>query len=210
MRSIGTKTLAALALGLLAVTPGLSAADDPGYHLTGIMASDAGVAFAVIENADGQQKLLKENSPIGDGYVKSISSGSKTVVLTFPTGEISLRLTGSGKPVEFREEFSVSDFSDEVVPKSLNPATMAKLHALAANPEKLSETQLAPQVNKLLGLSEQTRIAAYNHQSVESTRALLERLQAHISSMGVDADYLGSLAVSDPEGSRRIYLFAEE
>lgn len=208
MRNSAKRSLTLALLGLLALPPGPAAADDD-YRLTGIMGSDTGMAFAVIESVDGQQQLLREGSAIGPGHVKSISARDKTVVLVFPTGELELRLKGSGMPNEFQEELTINDFYNETAQQSLDPGVVAKLLALAGTAEKIDEKQLILQVNKLLGLPEQAQIAGYDGQLLDSTHALLEQLGARISGMSEQDDFLGTIAVSDQDGHRRVYLSVE-
>jgi len=210
MRTPAARFLPLLLLGLFATPGTLAAAGDADYHLTGIIGSDSGAAFAVIETADGQQQLVREGSSIGPGYVKSISSGHRTVVLALPTGEISLRLTGSATHEEIRREFSIDDYDDQVEQIELEPTALPKLLALARNPKKFDETQLTLKLNQLLGLREQAQIAAYDRQAVGSASDLLDKLATQIAGMTEDANFLGTIAVSDQDGQRRVYISVKQ
>ena len=187
-----------------------TAANDGDYHLTGIMGSESAKAFAVIEQADGQQHLLSEGSTIGSGYVGSISTKNKAVILVFPEGELFLSLTGSGKPDDYEEEYSIDNYTGMVEQNSLDQATIGKLLALSSNAENIGENELTTRLNSLLGLSGQARIAAYNEQEVESTRDLLQQLATQLPAQAEQGSYLGTLAVSDNSGSRRVYLMKPE
>jgi hypothetical protein len=214
MKTIGTGFPAFLLLALFASPYGLSYADETGYRLSGIMGSDPGKAFAVIENADGEQQLLSEGSAVGPGYVKSISSQFKTVILAFPDGEIELRLTGSGKPDvggagmdEVEKAYSIDDYDTEAAEqKILDPEALVKLQRLASDDGELSEMQLRIRLNEALGLPEEARIATYEEQAAPSIRELLARINTRNSDMTDSGAFLGRIAVSDRNGSRRIYL----
>jgi hypothetical protein len=207
---IRKRYLALRLTGLLAITCAWPAAAATDYRLTGIIGSDGGMAFAVIESADGHQQLVQEGGSIGPGYVKRISAGDKTVVLAMPTGELSLRLTGSATPGEAREEFSMSDFYGDTTQQALDPAAIAGIQALAGDSEKLTDKQIALQLNKLLGLSDEAQVAAYDDQQVDSARALLKQLGKQISSQAGQGNFLGRIAVSDEQGQRRIYLTTDD
>lgn len=209
MENLGTGYRPLLLLLALGMSPAATATDAE-YHLTGVMGSEEGTAFAVIEDARGQQHLLRAGSAIGPGYVKSISSQHKAVVLVFPGGELTLRLSGSGKVDEPTEAFSIEAFYAQTENKAMDAESMSRLVELANNAEKLEDRQLSAQMNSLLGLSEQAQVAGFNDRQVDSPRAVLQQLRARISSM-TDSDMLvGTFAISDSDGGdRRLYLTIE-
>jgi hypothetical protein len=215
MNTIGTGFVVFLLLSLFIAPRGLAATDGAGYRLSGIMGSDPGNAFAVIENSSGEQQLLKEGSAIGSGYVKNISSKDKTVILSFQEQDITLRLIGSGMADEVQVErdeeqtYSISDFNEDTEQKTLEPDAVSRLLTLANDNGKFDENQLAAKVNELFGLREDAQIVAYDDQAVQSTRAVLEQLGVRISRTGEFGNFLGRIAVSDRNGRRRIYLMTE-
>ena len=74
-------------------------AQDRTYNLTGVMGSSSGKLFAVIEDANGKQRLLTEGDELDGGLVRQISADDKSVLLAFPDREVLLTLTGSARPV---------------------------------------------------------------------------------------------------------------
>lgn len=189
---------------LFCLSPALFAAED--YRLTGVIGSDSGKAFAVIERADGQQQLLGEGEAIDNGFIESISTQSKTVILAFSERRVILSLTGSGMPDEYQEEFSIADYYGEVEQKSLDRATLSKLQDLSTQSGNIGEQELARRLNHLLGLSEQAHIAAYEQQEVDSTRDLIQQLATVLPERVKIGNHLGTIAVSDSSGRRRVYL----
>lgn len=209
---IVSRVLRALS-GFVAVVFWMSptAANDGDYHLTGIIGSNSAKAFAVIELADGQQHLLAEGSTIDTGYVGSISAREKTVVLVFPEGKRFLSLTGSAMPddstEDSTEEYSIADYTGDVSSKVLDQTSLKKLRALASASEKMSDNERTTQLNRLLGLPSQARITAFNGSGVDSTRDLLKVLAAQLATRQDDmGGHLGTIAVSDEAGRRRVYL----
>lgn len=197
---------AAVVLTVLIGWASFTSADNSGYHLTGVIGSNGAKAFAVVEQPDGQQRLLSEGGAIGNGYVGSISVPDKTVTLIFPDGEQLLSMTGSAMPNDEKKEFSLADYSDEVVQHQVGPSSLEDLQVLAQNAEKMTDKEVAVQLNKLLGLPAQTQIAAFNHEGIESPRTLLQQLAAQLPERAKQGINLGSIAVSDEEGRKRIYL----
>ena len=115
-------------------------------------------------------------------------------------------MTGSATHEEIRREFSIDDYDDQVEQIELEPTALPKLLALARNPKKFDETQLTLKLNQLLGLREQAQIAAYDRQAVGSASDLLDKLATQIAGMTEDANFLGTIAVSDQDGQRRVYI----
>lgn len=207
MKNVGNEILAILLLGPFAITFGIAATDNTGYKVSGIMGSEQGMAFAVIENADGEQQLLSEGSAIGKGFIKSISSKNKTVILSLPEGEFLLRLSGGTPDEAQEEEYSTSEFYEITEQKNLEPEIIGKLITLAKNAQKLDDHKITIQLNELLGLSEKARVVAYNEQTIKSTSALLAKIEVKLPGAGESSNFLGSIAVSDENGQkRRIYL----
>lgn len=176
------------------------------YHLTGVIGSDSAKTFAIIEWPDGRQSLISEGDAVDNGYVESISVPDSTVTLAFPDGKLSLVLTGSGKPNEYREEFSIADYSSEVLRQPLERAAIAELRVLANSYEKLTKQQRTAQVNVLLGLPEDARIVALNHESVDSIDETLQEFLLQLPMDTSENAHLGSISVSDVTGRRRVYL----
>lgn len=203
-----------LLLGPFTAARVLGAENAEGYSISGIMGSDPGKAFAVIENAAGEQNLVSEGNAVGSGYVKSISAQHKTVILAFPDGDVELRLTGSRYPdtasaakEEAVKAYSITDYDEEVAEqKTLDPTAISKLQKLANDTGKLTESQLSVQLNEALGLPEEARIAAYEEQAVPSIRELLVQMSTTINEPTESGTFLGKIAVSDRYGSRRVYL----
>lgn len=199
------------ALLLVVWLPLVQAGED--YLLTGVIAaSGGGKAFAVIEQADGQQRLVSEGDVLGKGRVVAIYAEQKTVRLALPDGEILLTLRGSAHPVEQTEKYSIEDYNIEDYQEAqpsmqpLGEDAVQGLLELARQTQQLGEEKSRARLNKLLGLGSAASIAALNDERVDSTAQFLERMVVLLRKDGGGGDGVRSISVADDLGRRRIYL----
>jgi hypothetical protein len=198
----------ALLFTLLLVLAPRSYASEVEYRLTGVIGSTSGKVFAVIEDASGQQRLLREGDEIDDGRVGAISERSKTVRLVFPDGEILLGLSGSGREEEFVEEYAIEDY-EETGARSFSAEESAELRSLAAEAEKLGERESAARFRELLDLPEDARIVAFDDQKISSTRGMLRSMAKNMSDMAEGGGHFGTISYSSNTGNTRMYLMTE-
>ena len=185
-----------------------SAQADNEYLLTGVIsASGGGKAFAVIEQADGQQRLVSEGDSLGDGRVKKIHTETNTVRLELPGGDVVLTLRGSAHPVEHVEGYRIEDFQEESPSVlTLDDSAVQGLLELAGQAQKLGEEKSIVRLNKLLGLSSGASIAAFNEEQVDSSAQLLEQLAGVLAKGEDGVTHVGTISVADDLGHRRVYL----
>jgi hypothetical protein len=185
-----------------------AAAQETEYHLTGVIGSSSGKLFAVIEQGDGQQRLLSEGDAIGDGRVLAISAQTKTVRLRFPGRDITLGLDGSGLAEEQVEDYAIEEYGNTEA-LSLNSEKIERLAKLVREIDELGDKESLVRLKNILGLSEDARIVALNEQQYDSSRELLEALAQDLPEKMKYGSYLGSIAVSSDRGKERMYLMQE-
>lgn len=198
-------------LALLAILPPLSLAGED-YLLAGVIsATGNGKAFAVIEQADGQQRLVSVGDDLGDGRVVAIDAETKTVRLALAGRDVVLTLRGSAHPGEYVEEYQIQDYEEvDAAVKTLDEQAVQGIVRLSRQAGQLGEAQTKKQLNALLGLSGEASIAAFDEEQVSSSRQLVEQLASLLADQNSRGSHLGTIAVADDLGRRRIYLSASD
>jgi hypothetical protein len=181
---------------------------DEAYNLTGVMGSSGGKLFAVIENANGKQRLITEGDELDGGLVRHISAEDKSVLLEFPDRELRLTLTGSNRPVAPEKPELVTNF-EQVPDKNLDRATFQALVQLSREADSLEESETAARLNELLDLPENARVIAFDMRQAGSTRQLLKMMSPRLEATESQGGALGNLVVKEGSANKRFYFNAE-
>jgi hypothetical protein len=196
-----------LSLFVLACLSGLALAQ--GYHLTGIIAAtDGGKAFAVLEQADGQQRLLSVGEQYGEATVVAIDPANSRVKLQLPDGVLELRLTGSAQQDEDATwDSDIPSPAPEVITLALHQLEQLKIASL--KPPGTDKPLSPEDIGSLLGLPENATVTALDDQPVRSSSELLQGLGALFRSAG-SAPHITTLSVNVAGEEQRIYLVREQ
>lgn len=196
--------------GVLLLLSGPALAQVDSYNLTGVMGSSSGKLFAVIEDANGKQRLLTVGDELDGGEVRTISAEDKSVVLAFPDRELRLTLTGSNRPVAPAMEQATYVTRFEQIPdKNLDEATFQALVQLSRDADSLGESEVAARLNALLGLPDDARVIAFDMRQANSTKQLLKMMSPKLEAYESQGGALGNLVVKEGSANKRFYMNAE-
>jgi hypothetical protein len=199
-------TLASVAL----LFTSIALAGENSYRLAGsIVTADQGTRLALVETADGTQRLLREGDSIDGGLITEITRDR--VFLQFGDQVLILKLEGTDEPpivapAEYaREDYPVSEPIPPVDAHVLNAISIL----IASSNEEDSEKTVS-EVLRLLGLPAQARVSAVNDQGVDSPAEALREIAAQVDARPKDGTGLSMvISLAAIEGNRRVYVLAD-
>ena len=157
---------------LLLLMSGLVFADEQGYRIAGIIASNTGDWRAIIELPDGEQKLVSEGDFLGpkEKRVEIVKISKEGVILQFPGGERQMRLSQGERQLLLSQDkviplpsAAVSGLSREAAITAsgtgVNVSDFSRLLDKQLSPDQLASVRGLEILNNL---SESARLVSYS------------------------------------------------
>jgi hypothetical protein len=199
---------APLLLVLLACASVSLGATGEGYRVAGIMAV-GGDYLAFLALPDGSQVLVRRGSVVGDG--KIVGFTAQSVRIAFPSGEVELRLDGSGAAGMARAASPPP--SAAVAVRHYEPITTPRAATLEASAQTLRSLPgsgstggdagraLAQRIAPVLELPPTSRVVTINESPVTTADAAIV-VMADTLAVG----NVARLDVETPSGPQRVYI----